>query len=232
VATEKELTGHLRVTTPASFAAALLGPHIEDFLREHPGITMDVIVSSATDDLIRNRIDVAIRLHEEPQSKLAHFQLAPCPRILCAAPDYLDRMGVPQTEQDLARHDCLSGRFSDLAERWTLGRDGVWQAVDVRFRLLSDNGDLLKQACLAGAGIGNLYRYHVRDDLTSGRLVRVLPSYESKPQIAYAIVPHREIIRPQAQAFIAFIRTLLENTGALATGSARSPATWRAARSN
>jgi len=210
MATEKELVGHLRVTTPASFAAAILGPNIEDFLREHPGITMDVVVSSAMDDLIRNRIDVAISLREEPQSKQAHFQLAPCPRTLCAAPGYIARNGMPETVQDLLRHDCLSGRFSDLAEGWILGRDGNWQTADVPFRLLSDNGDLLKGACLAGAGIGNLYNFHVREDLKTGRLVRVLPDYDSKPQSVYAIVPHREIVRPQAQAFIGFIRTILE----------------------
>jgi DNA-binding transcriptional LysR family regulator len=210
MAAEKELAGHLRVTSPPSFAAAILGPHIETFLRDYPGITMDVVVSSATDDLIRNRIDVAISVHEEPQSKQAHFHLAPCPLTLCAAPGYIARNGMPETAQDLLRHECLSARFSDLAEGWTLGRGGNWQVVDVGFRLLSDNGDLLRQACLGGAGIGNFYHFHVREDLRTGRLVRVLPDYDSQPQSVFAIVPHREIIRPQAQAFIAFIRTLLE----------------------
>ena len=212
MAAEKELAGHLRVTSPPSFAAAILGPHIEAFLREYPGITMDVVVSSATDDLIRNRIDVAVSLHGEPQSKQAHFHLAPCPLTLCAAPDYIARNGMPETPQDLLRHQCLSARFSDLAEGFTLGRGGNWQVVDVRFRLLSDNGDLLRQACLAGAGIGNFYHFHVCEDLRTGGLVRVLPDYDSKPQSVYAIVPHREIIRPQAQAFITFIRTLLQQT--------------------
>ena len=224
MAAEKELAGHLRVTAPPSFAAAVLGPHIEEFLREYPGISMDVVVSSAMDDLIRNRIDVAISLHDEPQSKLARFHLAPCPLILCAAPDYIARKGMPETVQDLLRHECLSARFSDLAEGWSLGRGGNWQAVDVGFRLLSDNGDLLRRACLAGAGISTLYDFHIREDLRTGRLVRVLPDFESKPHSAYAIVPHREIIRPQAQAFIAFIGTLLEQTDALPLSCGGSPA--------
>lgn len=206
---EKELGGHLRVTAPPSFAATMLGPHLHEFLGEYPGITVDVVVSSATPDLIRNRIDVAITVHEEPQSKLTHFELAPCPLVLCASPDYVARHGAPQTIQDLIRHECLSGRFSDLAEGWALGREGLWHTVNVQFRLLSDNGDLLRQACLNGTGIGNFYRFHVHDDLRQGRLTRILPDYESKPQHIFAIIPHRQIVRPQAEAFIAFVRGLI-----------------------
>src|ERR1700736_1185570 len=206
---EHELGGHLRVTAPPSFAATMLGPHIHEFLREYPGISVDVVVWSATPDLIRNRIDVAITLHEEPQSKLTHFELAPCPLTLCASPDYVARHGTPHTGDDLIRHECLSGRFSDLAEGWTLGREGLWHVVNLQFRLLSDNGDLLRQACLGGAGIGNFYHFHVRDDLRHGRLIRILPDYESKPQHIFAIVPHRQILRPQAEAFIAFVRGLV-----------------------
>jgi DNA-binding transcriptional LysR family regulator len=209
MAADQELTGHLRVTAPPSFASAVLGAHVDEFLRKHPGITMDVVVSTEVDNLISNRIDVAIRLHDEPCSKLTHLHLAPCPMTLCVAPDYIARRGMPQAPQDLLRHDCLSARFSDLAEGWSLGQGEHWQMVDVRFRLLSDNGDLLRQACLAGAGIGNFYDFHVREDLRTGRLVSVLPDYVPKPQSIYAIVPHREIIRPQAQAFIEFVRTLL-----------------------
>src|SRR4051794_23342636 len=140
--TEKELSGHLRVAAPPSFATAALGPHIPTFLREHPGLSVDVMVSSATPDLIRSRIDVAMTIDEEPQSKLTHFKLAHAPRTLCASRDYLARRGTPKIPKDLLRHECLSGRFSDLAEGWRLGRNKTWQVVDAQFRLLSDNGDI------------------------------------------------------------------------------------------
>src|ERR1700674_4005253 len=109
---EKQLSGHLRVTTPPSFASAVLAPRIHEFLANYPGLSLDLAVSSATPDLMRNRVDVAITLREEPQSKLLHFRLGPCPLLLCASPDYLARRGRPRQPQDLARHDCLSSRFS------------------------------------------------------------------------------------------------------------------------
>ena len=206
---ERELSGHLRVTVPPSFAATVLGPHIHKFLQEHPGLSLDVMVTSATPDLIRDRIDVAITLQEEPISKLAHILLAACPRAICASPEYIRRHGMPQHPEDLQRHECISARFSELAEAWVLRKKGgEWRAVHVRSRLLSDNGDLLRRACLMGAGIGNFYLFHVRADLEAGRLVRVLPEYESKPKNVYAVIPHRQIVRPQTRAFIEFVRAL------------------------
>jgi DNA-binding transcriptional LysR family regulator len=210
---EKQLCGHLRVTTPPSFAAAVLAPRIHEFLANCPGLSLDLAVSSATPDLMRNRVDVAITLQEEPQSKLLHFRLGPCPLLLCASPDYLAQRGTPRQPQDLARHDCLSSRFSDLAEGWTIGRDGAWRPVDLRFKLLSDNGDVLRHACLAGAGIGKFYRFHVQEDIRLGRLVPVLRDYESRAQSMFAIIPHREIVRPQAKAFIAFVSGLAAELG-------------------
>lgn len=147
---------------------------------------------------------------ETPQSKLTHVMIAACPLILCASPAYVARCGAPATAEDLTRHACLSGRFSDLASGWNLGRNGVWQVINGDSRLLSDNGELLCQACIGGAGIGHFYQFHIRDDIAAGRLVPVLPDYELRPKNLYAIIPHRQIIRPHAKAFIGFVRELVE----------------------
>jgi DNA-binding transcriptional LysR family regulator len=208
VGADRELSGHLRVAAPPSFAAAVLGPRLPDFFARHSGLSVDIMVSSAMPDLIRDRIDVAITLQEEPASKLAHFRLADSPCALCAAPAYLARAGTPRVPEDLDQHDCLSSRFSQLAEPWMLHDGTGWQAISTRSRLLSDNGDLLRQTCLAGGGIGNFYRFHVEADLRAGRLVTVLPGYTVRPKTAYAVIPHRLIIRPQTRAFIDFVRRL------------------------
>jgi DNA-binding transcriptional LysR family regulator len=126
---------------------------------------------------------------------LADFRLGSCPLLLCASPDYLTRRGTPEQPQDLASHYCLSSRFSDLADGWTIGRDGARRPVDLNFKLLSDNGNVLRQACVAGVGIAKFYRFH--QDIRLGRLVPVLRDYESKAQTMFAIIPHGEIVRRQ-----------------------------------
>lgn len=208
---ERALSGHMRVTAPPAFALTVLGPNLPLFLDEHPGLTVDVIVTSAAPDLIRDRIDVAIMLHAVPESKLTHFFLSDCPREICASTAYLERHGTPLVPTDLNQHQCVSARFSDLVEPWTLSAGGESWVVNVKSRLLSDNGDMLRHACIAGAGIGNFYRFHVLRDLKEGRLVRVLPDYVSKPKDIYAVVPHRHLVRPQTKAFIEFAKRAIRS---------------------
>lgn len=208
ISPNKQLSGHLRVVAPPSFAASVLAPNLHLFLREHPALSLDVIVTSATPNLIRDRIDVAISLESEPKSKLAHMILAPCSRVLCASPGYLAAHGEPRTLDELLVHECIASRYSDLAEGWMLRRQGNWETVGVRSRLHSDNGDLLRQVCLRGGGIGNFYRFHVRDDLESGQLIEIMTDFEVKPKNIYAILPHRQILRPQAKALVEFVRKL------------------------
>ena len=209
VMVSENLSGHLRVTAPPSFTAATLGPHLHEFMKTYPAISLDLNVSSGTPDLIRNRIDIALVLQDQPQSKLTHFRLATCPLTLCASPAYIARRGMPARAEDLMNHECLAGRYSDLAEGWSLGQKDVWRLVNPRFKLLSDNGDLLRLACLGGVGIGSFYDFHVHDDLRSGRLVPLLTDYELQPRSIFAIVPHRTIVRPQVKAFIDFVRSRL-----------------------
>lgn len=208
IAPNKQLSGHLRVVAPPSFAASLLAPNLHDFLRNHPALSIDVIVTSATPNLIRDRIDVAIALEYEPKSKLAHLLLAPCSRVLCASPAYVAVHGEPQSPEELLSHECIASRYSDLAEGWTLRCSDSWETIAIRSRLHSDNGDLLRQVCLRGGGIGNFYRFHVRDDLKSGQLIEILKGFEVKPKNVYAVLPHRQILRPQAKALVDFVRKL------------------------
>ena len=208
ISPNKQLSGHLRIVAPPSFAASVLAPNLHSFLRDHPGLSIDVIVTSASPNLIRDRIDVAIALEDEPKSKLAHVVLGPCSRVLCASPEYIESHGEPRTPEELLVHECIASRYSDLAEGWMLRSSGGWERVGIRSRLHSDNGDLLRQVCLRGGGIGNFYRFHVRDDLESGHLVEIMKDCAVKPKIIYAILPHRQILRPQAKAFVEFIRKL------------------------
>jgi DNA-binding transcriptional LysR family regulator len=210
---EQALSGHMRITAPPAFALTVLGPNIHVFLDEHPGITIDLIVTSGTPDLIRDRIDVAISLHSQPESKLAHFFLAASPREICASPGYIERHGTPAMPDDLPRHHCLSGRFSDLVEPWYFSAGTETWAINVKSRLLSDNGDLLRHACIAGGGIGNFYRFHVQNDLKEGRLVRVLPDFTPRPKDIYAVIPHRHLVRPQTRAFIEFTKRAVDGRG-------------------
>jgi len=213
IAGEQAAGGHLRVTAPPSFASTVVAPSMERFLAAHPGVTVDLSVTSATPDLVRERIDVAIFIGDEPATKQARVVLAESAQVLCASPAYLQAHAAPRSPDDLEQQRCLCPRFSDAAETWHLWQGGAWRAVRPNAVLLSDNGEALRRACLAGTGIGNFYRFHVGEDLLRGALVEVLPRYPLRAKTIYAILPHRHMVRPLVRSFTAFlseeVRTML-----------------------
>lgn len=210
IAGEQAAGGHLRVTAPPSFASAVVAPALPKFLESHPGATVDLVVNSNVPDLVRERVDLALFIGEELPTKQAQLVLAQSPQVLCASPQYLKSHGTPRSVDDLARHRCLCPRFSEVAETWHVDVKGQWQSIRPQAVLLSDNGDALRSACLAGAGIGNFYRFHVAEHLARGTLVEVLPRNPLRAKTIYAVLPHRSMIRPLVRSFTAFVREAVE----------------------
>ena len=87
--------------------------------------------------------------------------------MLCASPDYVAQRVAPRRIEALQHHDIIASRFTQRAEVWELEAGTRFRTARIRPRLLSDNGELQKQACLHGAGIGAFYRFHVRRDLSA-----------------------------------------------------------------
>jgi DNA-binding transcriptional LysR family regulator len=174
---ESRLEGHLRVVVPPAFSTSILGPSMPEFLAEHPKLSIDVFLSSGTPDLIRDRLDLGLTIRDEPESKLPHLFPGECPRVLCASPAYLKEHGAPRSLEELQRHDCVASRLSQRAEVWEFRSGSSTRSVSVRIRMLSDNGEFQRQACLQGAGIGWFYEFHVRRDLEQGSLKRVLVNH-------------------------------------------------------
>jgi DNA-binding transcriptional LysR family regulator len=164
--------GPLRVSLPTDMGRLLMDPLTQTFLKQNPGIRLELDMSDRHVDLIREGYDLALRAGRVDDTELAVRALAPAPLALVAAPDYLDRHGRPATLDALrsARHVRyrLGGRpfpitFADGA---TLSPDGV---------LDCDSGFALRAAAINGVGIAQLLRWTVDEDLRSGRLEIVMP---------------------------------------------------------
>ncbi|WP_454753397.1 LysR family transcriptional regulator [Cupriavidus necator] len=201
------VSGTLRITTSSSFGRLYVSPLLPEFLRQHPGLTMSVNLTDNVLDLVSAGFDLAIRIGALDDSTLVARRLANNQRLLCASPDYLRRRGIPQTPQDLARHDCLvlvgsQGR-QDI---WRLG-DGTGgeMAVRVRGRIEANTGELLSDAALAGFGIALHSTWHVCADLRAGRLVQVLADYPVADTGIYAVMPQRRLVPPRVRAFVDFL---------------------------
>ncbi|NLY57328.1 MAG: LysR family transcriptional regulator, partial [Gammaproteobacteria bacterium] len=147
-------SGLLRMNVPLSFGIRYVAPLIAEFSHQHPEVRVELGLSDANLDLIDGSWDLAIRIGRLADSPLQTRQLGDSCMKVCAAPDYLDRRGVPRTVGELAQHNCLSYTLSAMQDssQWAFGRDGEFR-VPINGDLLANNGDALLAAAVAGQGI-------------------------------------------------------------------------------
>lgn len=166
--------GRLRINTTIPFGTMFVAPAIPDFVARNPGLVVDLSFTDGIVDLVAEKTDVAIRMGDLPDSGLIARKLGQSRRVVCAAPSYLARMGVPKMPADLAYHDCLTFNFRRATPSWPFRSDGRDIAQPVKGTIVVNNGETMKQMALAGAGIARLGLFHVADEIAAGRLIPLL----------------------------------------------------------
>ena len=197
--------GTLRVTAPVSFGTRRLAPALADFLRLNPDVNVDLALNDRVVDLVDEGYEAAIRVGRLPDSQLVARSLQPYRSMLCASPDYLRRRGRPKTPADLAGHDCLGFSFAGVRGRWRLSRDGEDAAVPFTPRLRANNGEALRQAALAGAGIAMQPEVLFAEDVEEKRLVRLLPAWSLPVRPLHIVYVRDRQMSPKLQCFVDFV---------------------------
>jgi DNA-binding transcriptional LysR family regulator len=200
---QAEPQGRLRVSMTSSFGRQHVSPVIPEFLRRYPGVSVDLRLTDQLVDLVDAGVDVAIRLGALKDSTLVARRLAVNPRVLCCAPGYLKAHGTPHHPTDLANHECviLSGQRD-----WGFVTPAGPINVRVDGRLMTDNGEVIRDALLDGFGIALKSTWDVATYLRSGQLVTVLDSYPLAETVAiWAVYPSRAFVPPKTVAFIDFL---------------------------
>ncbi|MGL6413126.1 LysR family transcriptional regulator [Aeromonas veronii] len=192
-----EPAGRLRIAAPLSFGHHRLVPLLPAFLDRYPKLDLDLQLTPRWVDLVEEGVDAAIRtLRPQDEALIARPLLTQHYR-LCAAPDYLNRHGVPRHPADLARHQCLHGNWGEH-ERWQfVGEDGQSEEVRVASRLRINHWPALLTAALSGAGITLQPAEQVREHIASGRLLPLLGRYQSPAKTLYFIYPaaRRQVLK-------------------------------------
>jgi DNA-binding transcriptional LysR family regulator len=198
--------GLLKVTMPTAFSRLHIAPYMGRFLARYPEIEIDVHISDAFVDIIRDGFDLAIRIGELEDSSLVARRIASDTRVVCAAPAYIERHGTPTDLVDLEAHNCLA---ADAAEVWRLeGPDGEAQ-FHPHGNARSDSGEFIRELVLAGVGIGLLSTWDIGQALRSGALRLVLPEYRAATSAAvHAVYPSREFVPAKVNVLIEFLAEL------------------------
>ena len=198
--------GSLRVTAPLGFGRRILAPLLPRFAQRYPQLDLRLRLSDHLLDLLREAVDVAIRLAVLTNSSLIARKIADCPRLLCAAPTYLAEKGTPERPEDLLDHQCLLLRFPGSQQfRWTLRTAEGPEAVAVSGRMDADDGDMLTEWALLGQGIVLKPAFEVAEHLRGGRLVQVLPDFPPEPVTLAVVYPHRRLLPAKVKAFADFM---------------------------
>ena len=200
--------GTLYVAAPLGIGRRLVAPAVPAFKEKYPLIDIRLRLSDRRLDMAKEGLDVAFFLGVPEDSTLRIRKIADCPRILCAAPDYVARKGMPRTGVDLTggRHDCLNLRYPGAPEfQWPLETpDGV-RRFAVKGPFESDDGDVLTGWALAGQGIILKPVFEVADHLASGALVPVLENEPPVPIQMACLYMHRRRQDPKARLLIDFM---------------------------
>lgn len=204
--------GQLRVSCPVTYGTRVLVPVLASYLDRYPEVQVELSLNDRFVDLAADGFDAAIRVGELPDSGLIARPLRPSPRVACASPAYLARHGTPQVPADLVQHNCLAFLFAAGPEReWCFSRpDGAGvERVVVRGRLDVNGGMALREAALAGLGVILQPELMLKDDIESGRLMRLFAGWQPPTWPVHVMRLPDARITPKLESFISFLEETL-----------------------
>lgn len=176
----KTLSGLIRISAPIDLGRNKVKAVIDDFLTEHPNISIELQLSDGYVNIIDQGLDMAVRFGELADSSLRAKNLGINQRIVCASPDYLAQQGKPNTPNDLKKHNCLLMRFGgQLDNVWGFKIDGKMQQINVQGNRIANDGVLVHDWCLAGFGIAFKSHWDVADELKKGNLIELLAEFSA-----------------------------------------------------
>lgn len=173
----QELSGRVRLSVPSGYGQLAMSPWLLEFKRQYPAIVLDVLFENRVEDLMRDEVDVAVRVLSEPPQNLVARDLGPVRFVACASRDYAERAGLPQRLEDLQHTPLLTAAVIGKQLRLAAYQNEERHEVLIEPTLISENFMFLRDAVCAGLGVGLVPDYTVRDLLEDGRVVTALDAW-------------------------------------------------------
>ena len=200
-------TGTLRLATSAAFGRRFIMPLLNDFLEKYPDITVDLLFNDHYVDLVKEGIDLAIRVGPLADSTLIARKLGISPRVVVASPDYLVKHGRPRKPADLLNHNCLLYSQQKSPDLWFFHSvQSGDESVRVPGRLKASSPDAIADAALAGLGIAVMCDWYVQEYLHQGKLKAILQDYKPTAHEVHAVYPERRFVPQKVKRIIACLK--------------------------
>jgi len=194
-------TGRVRVGLTAG-GARLLTPGLAELHARYPGLSVELVIREHFNDLIEERLDLAVRVGQPTDASLVARTVGGFGRALVAAPSYLATHGIPSTPSDLPGHRCLVHDTGPDGARWRFAGPGGPHAIEIAGGFSATTSNVVRQAALAGHGIALLSEPLVHEDVLGARLCRLLPDYPTECTQLFLVYPSRRYLAPRTRVVI------------------------------
>ncbi|WP_454858382.1 LysR family transcriptional regulator [Rhizobium binxianense] len=210
----KYATGHLIISAPAAFGRMHVAPHLPQFMAENPDVRVSLNLSDHVTDLVREGYEIGIRLGPVIDTSLVQVRLATSQAVLCAAPAYLEKHGVPLAPADLAHHNCLAfNEYGGQPRGWHFLVDHRCVTFKASGTISCNDGGVLTQWLREGFGIAWRSRWEVAAELSAGTLVTVLDDYMPPSYDVTAVYPVQPHLPAKIGLFIDWLRAIYATPG-------------------
>jgi len=209
---KKEIRGKIRISATSDFGRHVLNPWLDEFTSLYPQVVPALLLSDSLSHLIADDVDLMIRFGVPPDSSLIARPLAANRRVLCAAPGYLQRKGMPDHPDQLADFDHIVTGQSGWSSEWRLqrGNETLVFKVPLEAARETNDGALARQWAIDGHGIALKSIWDVNADLAAGRLNLVMPEWQTAETPVHALYPRNRYLPPRVRALLDFLRECFE----------------------
>jgi LysR family transcriptional regulator, regulator for bpeEF and oprC len=197
-------SGTLRIDLPIVLGRRLVLPVLAEMTRSHPGLAIDVRLQDGYTDLVKEGIDVALRVGELKDSSLVSRRFGAQAMVLVASPAYLERRGTPRRLDQLGGHDAILFRMPSSGRNrpWQFRQRGQPVELHPVSRVRVNDGEGVVEAARLGLGLGQVPEYFVRELVAAGELVELLPGARPAPMPLSIVYPGARLVPPRVRAFI------------------------------
>jgi DNA-binding transcriptional LysR family regulator len=200
--------GKLRLNAPRAAAKLVLLPIVSRFIEAYPSVEVEIVINDALVDMVASGFDAGIRFGESIAADMIAVPIGPRHSFaVVGTPGYFEARAKPLTPHDLKDHACIRYRFAGGAfYHWEFERGGIELAIEVEGPLTLGDQDIIRDAVLHGDGLGYLFEDQVREEIASGKLLRVLEDWCPYYPGFFLYYPSRRQLPTALRAFIDFVK--------------------------
>jgi len=200
-----ELRGVLRLAMPSTMAISVIMPRLSAFTELHPLLRLDIMLDDRWQDMIREAVDVGIRVGSLPDSAGTARLIGTMHRVVVASPAYLERHGTPVLPDEITTHRIVGGPAGAHGSSWQFARDGQTTSIDLQSHVSTNDTAGALAAAVAGLGIVSTTSWACRSAVERGALVQLLPDWKMADLPVHAYFPMGRTTRLAGRAFVDFV---------------------------